>query len=436
MIWPPAEKLQSDFKLLTPGDWFVPVTVKEVDQYKYLEQSVNKGIAGFVCEPEESQKYKSLSVPHIVVPNLREFLFQEARNKRDFLNLDIVTISGSNGKTTVKELVGKILKDTFEDQSFMSPANQNTKIALATQISRLNTQTKAAVFEVGARRKGDFKIPFSFLKPKISALLNMGTAHIGEFGSLEILQEEKLSALKNPWAQTLVVPSDDPVILQTAKSTRKNLITFGYEPHSDIQIVSSHSNEVTLKHLSKDYQIFCPTTLVAFELNLAAAAAIALSLSISWQQIIDSLKTFDGVQRRFFKFNWNSHLAIDDAFNASPESMHLGLKTLKKQFPDARPLLVLGSMLELGDRSENEHRKLAKAILDLFPSKNFSVVGVGDEIKPLIEEFRSVDSQMDFRHFRNSLDAKSYVTQAKDDFDVTYFKGSKSVQLQKIWEDS
>jgi UDP-N-acetylmuramoyl-tripeptide--D-alanyl-D-alanine ligase len=429
------EQIQTDLSKVQAGDWFLPMTIKEINQHAFIAEALTKGAVGFTYEEGQNLPASVLETTHFAVPNLREHLFAGAQEKRIQLNAQIAVVAGSAGKTSVKELIGAILKSWHQDSCFISPDNQNTKIALATQILRLPPSCQSAAFEMGARRSNDFVIPLSYLQPSVVALLNIGTAHIGEFGSKENLWKEKLSCLDSEFAKTLVVPADDSAILKYANLTGKNILSFGFSQNSHIQVLEEELGHVTLSINHEVLKLICPFQSSAKALNVAAAVAVATAMGAPLSAIEEGLAHFRGVPRRFQLFNWGPTSAIDDAFNASPESLKEGLHQLKKISSDRKILLVIGSMLELGESTETEHRQVAHLIKNLFGIENshltLATVGVEAEVIGL-ELVRIGFAKGSTRHFTSSHDA-TVLKEERSDFDLVYFKGSKSIQLNKIF---
>lgn len=374
--------------------------------------------------------------PLVAGPNLRNFLFNAAMIRRQTLKTRTAAITGSAGKTTVKEMLGSILKTWSQKNSkttHISVANQNTKLALAAQILRLPENTSFAVFEIGARRQGDFQIPFSYVHPQVITLLNIGSAHAGEFGSLENLVREKLSVLELNNAEAVVVCGDDTRIITHAQKHQKNIITFGFAENSDVRILSETNDGVSLKVDAKTLWVTCDFSGPRKALNLAAAFATAKTLGFETSDILEGLKNFQGVERRFQVFSWQGKKAIDDAYNASPESMREGLQYLSSICQNQKVLLVIGSMLELGAYSEQEHRALGEFILKTFPTETPLLVTIGDEAAFVHEAVQGTVPASDLKHFATALEARPLVESMASTVDVIYFKGSKSIQLQKIF---
>jgi len=363
--------------------------------------------------------------------DLRTFMFESARRRRGHLQVNVAVITGSAGKTTVKEILGHLLTDAF-----VTPANQNTKLALALQMLRLPANQNLAVFEVGARGQGDFQTPLSYLQPEVVTLLNIGRAHLGEFGSLENLLREKLSPLEFHSVKTLVIPGDDVRIVKRARDQNKKIITFGVGPVMDIELVRESLEGVYLKIFKESVFIECPFRGPQKGINIAAAVATAVALGASPQEMTHKLSEFRGVERRFQVFNWQSRLAIDDAFNASPESMREGLRHLLSQTRNMKLLLVLGTMLELGTASEDEHCKLGQYIGTLFHQEisqgHVTLVTIGDDAIHISHSAAGLKENQRY-HFSSAVEAKITVESLAQQSDVVYFKASKGIQLNKIF---
>lgn len=408
MIRQAVETIQTVVEKINPGDWFFAMTIKGEDGHLKIARAIERGATCITTEVgREAQVAAQIpnGFAHEVVHDLREALFARAAEKRAGLRAQFAVVAGSNGKTTVKEMIVSVLKasHTESGKSFgFNPENQNTKIGLATALLRLPADAEYAVFEVGARHVGDFATPLAMLQPDVVALLNVGTAHLGEFGSLENLRSEKLSILAAPSAKTLIVPANDESICNFARRREKKVVTF----------MADHSPFV--------YQA------PASDLNFGAARAICESLGLPDDAIERGLANFRGVPRRFQEIQIRKSRLIDDAFNASPESSRAGLEKVAHKFPDQKILLVLGSMLELGAESKKAHQEIGALLLSHPILRKASVITVGDAAKaidPGAPNFATADLARD--DIQNSIDS----------YDVIYFKASRSIGFEKLIQE-
>ncbi|MFM6927392.1 MAG: Mur ligase family protein [Bdellovibrio sp.] len=436
---PKPESIQTDCHQVVPGDWFLPMTIKDINQHSLIPLALERGALGFTAEAGQALP-TDMAGDSFTVPSLRDYLFSRAQDHRKDLPTQVAVITGSAGKTSIKEILGAILKIWDQENTFISPANQNTKIALATQILRLPATCKIAAFEMGARRVNDFQVPLSFLQPQVVALANVGTAHIGEFGSLENLRSEKQSVLYAPSAKILICNADDEQLMQAARETGKRIVSFGLTANADIQVLGEDDFGVTLKIHQEPVNLSCPMISSAKGLNIATAVGLAMSLDIPLETIKLALKELKGISRRFDIFKWNETTCIDDAFNASPESMKTGLAKLSQIARGKRTLLVLGSMVELGTESEHQHRILADVLREYFGSdmndNKLFLVTIGQDIQFLVEELNQKSPSPGSIYSFDSVDeARKYVQQTHSEFDFIYAKGSKALQVQKVFGD-
>jgi UDP-N-acetylmuramoyl-tripeptide--D-alanyl-D-alanine ligase len=285
---------------------------------------------------------------------------------------------------------------------------------------------------------GDFQIPLSFLNPSVVALLNVGTAHVGEFGSLENLRREKLSILQASTARLLAVCGDDDLLLKAARRSGRRFLCFGAGAHNDVRILDEDGERVRLSIQGEDGVFLCPWTASAKSLNIAAAVTLSLHLGVPLSFVRKGIETFGGVARRFQSFEWEGVTAIDDAFNASPESLIAGLRSLHRIAARKKTLLIIGSLLELGNLSETLHRDLARTLADIwgdFHQAPLALATVGDAARPLGEHAVELGLAKDrYIHFADAMTARNTLRSWKNSFDLVYFKGSKGVQLHRIFE--
>ncbi|AGH94817.1 Mur ligase family protein [Pseudobdellovibrio exovorus] len=436
MIPTSLERIQTDFNLLTEGDWFVPVTLKGVDQHFLLEKAVRKNISGFSYATGYELPASVKGVVSSEQKDLRQMLFALATRRRHELDIHSAVITGSAGKTTVKEILGHILTVWNKESTHFSVANQNTKVALATQILRLPKTVKHAVFEVGARRTDDFEIPLGFLQPTVAVLLNIGAAHVGEFGSKAALIQEKLSVLKSESLKIAVVNGDQDEILNAARRSGKSYKSFGYAAHNDVQILTdTECDSITLRIAQKIYSFKLAADMPNIQMNMAAAIAVAFYWDIPLEIIQEGLSSFHGVNRRFEKRQGiMGQEVIDDAFNASPESMCLGLKRLSEIQNQRRTLLILGSMLELGDDAIKEHIQVGEFIASIFSDEirhhRINLLLIGEEAKAIASS--SVELAQKCHWLPHVDEALAYVQSHQDQYELIYLKASKSINLIKL----
>lgn len=410
-MYPAFEKIKTRWEEVVPDDWFFPMTIKGVNQHEYISKALEHGATGFSYE-------RGYSGAHTIrgqeVLSLREELFSLAKKKRALLKGKIAVIGGSAGKTTVKEIFACLMR-THKVKSFASTGNQNTKIALASQMLSLPNDSEYSAFEVGARRMGDFSIPIDFLRPDVVALLNIGRAHLGEFGSEQNLRATKLSLLECN-ANKLVVPHGSDIHNFAKTLNGKKIITFGRSTGADIILLKEELSAVQIQWRGELFE--APNLGPCFGTNLTAALALADALELP-----RALELSHFTNPRFQKTKWQGREVIDDAFNASPESMIEGLQYFAQIVGGRESVLVLGGILELGEKSEQIHHELG-----LFARKLFSghILCVGEEAKSMALSAKA-------EHVNTAQEARSFLQESQS-WEIAYIKGSKAIGLHKLLE--
>ncbi len=431
---PTFEKIKTIPSEINPGDWFLPVDVQGVDQHFRIPEALLRGASGFFYQAGHIDPQTFGTAAAEPVTDLRETLYSLARQKREKLQTKIAVVAGSNGKTTVKELLAAILARS-ENVFHFSPENQNTKVALASQILALSPQCQQAIFEVGARRIEDFKAPLDFLRPHIACLLNIGTAHLGEFGSLENLRRTKLSLLSTPSLRAKIVFHDDPFMYEYAMAQKGSTLSFGLHPEANYRLLEEGQD--FLRFQAEDQTLSCRRVSLApaFGLNVAAAMAIARAMEIGWTEIISGVESFRGARSRFELLTWNGKKIINDAFNASPESMLLGVRQFLQIFPSGKRVLLLGDILELGAETEALHRSIGQDLLQNdYGQSNPLLITVGDCALWIGEEALACGwPSADYLHFANAAQAFAFLKSSA--WDAVYLKSSKAVGLRNLFEN-
>ncbi|MBX2989317.1 MAG: UDP-N-acetylmuramoyl-tripeptide--D-alanyl-D-alanine ligase [Bdellovibrionaceae bacterium] len=364
----------------------------------------------------------------------REKIFLAAeQNRLERRGFTVVTVSGSNGKSTVKEMLVRILEGR---RGFhFSPANLNTKTALARQLLSLPADARLFLAEVGARHRGDLHRAFRFLRPDVAALLNIGHAHVAEFGGVEPLVREKLSVLSHPSPRFFVIPGDDPRPRRELQSQNRHAFTFGESLDDAIRLLKAEAREqgwalVYQSPLGVD-EIFLHGLHRRLPANALAAIGLAVALGASREEIREGLQKWAPLPGRFsLRTLPDGRLVIEDAFNSSPESLQEGLQSLKEIRRDRPCHLILGSMLELGDAAAAHHRRAGEWIRENLPDASVDLVG--EETKALQAGLGPAPSRW-FPDVTAWLrDGAPFLPQVP----LIYTKSSKSVGLKDIpWDD-
>jgi UDP-N-acetylmuramoyl-tripeptide--D-alanyl-D-alanine ligase len=351
----------TDSRHITQGQLFVALKGDKFDGHAYAAQALKDGAAAVMIADA------NLAVsPAIVVKDTYQALGEMAAYWRDQFSLPIAGVTGSNGKTTVKEMLAAIFSAASGDKAAVlaTEGNLNNHIGLPLTLLKLTAQHQFAVIEMGMNHAGEIRYLTKLTKPQVALINNAGTAHIGELGSRENIAKAKAEIFEGLSKNgTAVINADDDFAADwLAQNQDKKIMTFGLTKKADVNAqYQTEDGEMQL-------QLSTPTGAAQVKLhvlgehnvrNALAASAAALALGVSLDDVVTGLGQFASVKGRL---NWLQGLhgarLIDDTYNANPDSMRAAIDVLSTQ--QGTPILVMGDMGELGDDAADMHAQIGQ----------------------------------------------------------------------------
>lgn len=354
----------TDSRDVTPGDVFVCKPGEFTDGHLFAPAAVDAGAVLLIVERELELDVPQLLVDDAVVA-LGAFATEVVARVRALGKLRIVGVTGSNGKTTTKNLLRTILHNV--GPTIAPRASFNNEVGAPLTMLELTEETEFLVAEMGASGIGEIARLVAMAKPDIGVVLSVGLAHAGEFGGIEstvIAKTEMVSDLTS--ADVAVLNADDPRVAGMAASTAASIVWFGVGPNASVRasdvradaegtsftltLASGESLPVRFRVLGEHHVM-----------NALAAASVAEALGVKIADIVSALESVELAER------WRMQVlrgrdgitVINDAYNASPDSMAAALKTLAQiRTPGQRTIAVLGEMSELGEFSGEEHDRI------------------------------------------------------------------------------
>jgi len=346
--------VSTDTRSLKKNDLFVALSGDRYDGHEYVEQAKDLGAVAAMVSQEMQE-----ILPVLLVPDTRKGLGQLASVWRDRLELSLVAITGSNGKTTVKEMLASILGQ--QGEVLATKGNLNNEIGMPLTLLKLQDQHKFAVIEMGASHKGEIDYLTGLAKPDVALVTNAGAAHLEGFGDVEGVAQAKgeiFSGLDSNG--TAIINADDDYAGYWKNLVgKRRVVTFGINNEADLKAewkqkegitevcMRTPSGQITLKlKLSGRHNV----------MNALAAAAAAHALGVKNEKIRKGLEAMQVVKGRLqFRKGVNGMQVLDDTYNANPSSLQAALNVLSSL--PGRKWLVLGDMAELGEDSEDMHRQ-------------------------------------------------------------------------------
>ena len=349
-----VEAIVTDSRKVHYGTLFAALPGNNVDGHDFAESALKLGAAAMLVS-----RPLNLDIPQLVVDDVLLALGKLAAMLRSRIDPKVVGITGSNGKTTVKEMVAGIL--TLEADVLATRGNYNNELGVPLSLFGLEPRHRYAVLEMGASKSGDIAYLAGIAKPDLGLITNIGPAHLHGFGSEEGVARAKgeiYAALPaGGWA---IINADEPWSdLWAGMNSAGKSLTFGSQPGSDVKLVENNGRS---RILTPDGEIEIRLRLPGRHnlLNATAATAVALALDIDLSTIQRGLESVKPVPGRLNLLRTNAGWTIlDDTYNANPASLYSALQVLSGM--QGTPWLVLGDMKELGKGSRKMHREVGEA---------------------------------------------------------------------------
>ncbi|MDJ0928657.1 MAG: UDP-N-acetylmuramoyl-tripeptide--D-alanyl-D-alanine ligase [Gammaproteobacteria bacterium] len=375
------DAVSTDTRTLQQGELFFALRGERFDAAAFVDEAARRGAAGAVVEARQDT-----TLSQVEVADTRRALGDFAREWRQQHHLPVVAVTGSNGKTTVREMIGAILKADAgaAEQVLVTAGNLNNDIGLPLMVLRLTAQHCAAVFEMGANHAGEIGYLATIAQPGIGVVTNAGAAHLEGFGSLDGVAQAKGELFAGlPDDGIAIVNRDDAYFDYWRKLVaNRALLTFGLHPRADfraddLRLVTAGSSSIWT------FTMHTPVGELAIELPMAgehnvrnslAAAAAATAAGAGVDAIVDGLARAENVTGRLRRFTTSSGAVVfDDSYNANPASVRAAIDFLASQ--PGETWFIFGDMAELGPDSEALHAEIGVAARDAGIGR-LSCVGV------------------------------------------------------------
>lgn len=370
-----------DTRTLVPGDLFVALSGdpgprfnvserSDRDGHDYVDHAIKAGAAAILVH-RTSQSWEPLGVPALIVDDTLDALWNLGRFARNRFQGAVVAVTGSSGKTTVKNFLGQAL------DAFVTPSSFNNHLGVPLSLAATPADTALAVYEIGTNHSGEIAPLAKLVRPDIALVLNVHPAHIEFFEDMDALRYEKLSIAQGLRSQengTLICLD---TIERSDLELPKNIVTFGKSADSNIKLRSFEQGVAHFETLTESSVVEVPGGGEHHAMSVLAAVAVLDTLGVDLRRI-QKINLKGLPVGRGNRSNFAGVTLIDDSYNANPASMVAALKTLSHE--EGRTIAIIGEMLELGNESEKHHISLAKTCVGID-----QIYCVGEATRPLYE---------------------------------------------------
>ncbi len=410
------------------GRLFFAFSGENTQGHLFAEEAISRGGVAVVLEDEgTAKKIEASGNPCILVDDTTTALQELARAYRNVLDVNIVAITGSSGKTTTKEYTRSILKKKY--RVHCSPQSFNSRIGVPLTILETDEGNEYLVSEVGANRSGEIDLLAAMLKPDIGVITNIGEAHIGLFGSRDKIAAAKAELLAHiKPSGYAVLPGDDDFLQLLQQRTVCRSFTFGFSEPCNYRITDVGLSPDRADFSFNEERMSIRASGKHNVSNAAAALAVGDLCGVDPRSSQEGLLEMEPLAGRGKVLERNGVKIIDDSYNANPNSMRASLDTLMG-FDGERRFAVLGDMKELGDHTESCHREMGAYIAKLELYKIFWVGEFGHIVE---KGYREKGGTSPIAIFPDADRLASEIAEEFRAGDVVLVKGSRACKLEKV----
>lgn len=429
----------TDSRTVSPGGLFVPLPGERFDGHAYVEETLRAGAAGSLWQADRA--LSSPSAPLIIVEDTYAALQQLAAAYLAEGRVEVVAVTGSNGKTTTKDLIASVLSQRYRVHK--TDGNFNNHIGLPLTVLSMPQETEIAVLEMGMSGRGEIELLSNLARPDVAVITNIGDAHLLQLGSREEIARAKLeitAGLRD--GGLLVCQGDEPLIdlalCERESGDRIRLLRFGLGERCDLQLLSMRTDAngtafaVPSARGQGESVFHIPLLGRHNALNAMAALAVGRRFGLTDEQIAAGLAGARISGMRFERHNTpEGWIVLNDAYNASPTSMRAALSVLA-DMKGGRRIAVLADMLELGPQEAELHFEIGAA---LTPDKVDVLLTYGELGRHIAEGARRGLPSEAVRSFQDKMSLRTYLMQEVRPGDIVLVKASRGMKLEEVVND-
>ncbi len=432
--------ISTDSRMIGEGELFIALKGPRFDGHHFALKALEKKAGGVVIEEDKARDirwngYRPKAV--IAVKDTLRALGDLARERRRKYRTPVVALTGSNGKTTTKEMISACLETTFP--ILKTKENLNNLIGLPLTLLNLTEKERVVILEMGMNVPGEIRRLTEIAEPDVGLITNIQIVHLEGMGSLERVKEEKGELFRRMRRDgTILVNQNDPHVIDLASEFSGQKITYGIEKSADvmakeIQLRGVEGTSFKLILEGEESEVILPLLGRHFVPDALCAIAVASLFGIELEKSKEALEHFQPFQMRMeIIYLEGGKILINDAYNANPRSMELALETLAEVKGKGKAIAVLGDMMELGDFTEEAHRQIGEKVKELSIDL---LIAMGEKAPLVVESaIRHGYETKRTRVVESHSEATSILKEVVKEGDWILVKGSRRMAMEKIVE--
>lgn len=414
----PVLGITTDSREVQDGDLYIALKGERVDGHTFLDSVEDSNAASALV----SQGNPNLNLQQILVDDPQTMIGKIANAWRRQFDIPLIGITGSNGKTSTKDLLAHVLSNTYNVHA--TEGNFNTTVGLPLTLLQLDYENSISIIEMGASSTGEIGALCKIAEPTHGMITNIAPAHLEGFGSIETIAHEKralFQALENGIA--FVNMADDRVAKMEISGES---VTFGLTPDCDFPADIHQENDGSLTLILDAHEIPTGSQNLSFIKNSIAVTAMAITLDVDWKDVIERIQSFSPPSGRCQVKQFEDVTVIDDTYNANLISSLAALDYLKAFAGNGRRIFVFGDMFELGPTSHEQHRQVGEKCTEL------ELDGVFTLGENTVYTDSVINSGIDHQHFESHDAMIDSLKEMVHSGDKILFKGSRGMAMEKV----
>lgn len=423
-----------DSRAVNRDSLFIAIKGETTDGHNYIDNVIKAKVRLIFVNRKwyTKNKNKYIKQNFVVVTDTIKALGQLALIHRDKMNIPVFAVAGSNGKTSTKDIIAEILSKKFN--LIKTDGNFNNHIGLPLTLLRIEDQHNFCVAELGSNHFNELEYICSIAKPDFAMVTNIGKEHLEFFRDLRGVAKEEFQVYDwvTKYGSCCFYNLDDSIIKSYYDKHKNNSFTYSYKYSSDVKgkiegFDKSFRPKLSFKYNNKSYRTYINTFGKHSYFNGLSAIAAGIYFGINPSVISDALKNISNISSKRMEFNeYRGIKVINDAYNSNPDSVKLGLETMKDYKTKGRKHIILSDMLEMGKSSKREHTEIGKLLKKMNFDFNYFFGNMS------YNTFKGARGLKNSFYFEDKADLSLFLKANIKNGDILYVKGSRGMKMEEV----